>query len=132
MIQNLTRLYSANSSNQEYVEDKDILKPKVPEVLKKQRQFVPEVKEVGQQFWENLYGPQIITPEPTAKTYFTNNSSMFEAKSNAPISKPTFEFQPHNVTNSNNKAKNQEDSKKNFNFTRMGTNYLLQTNVKNS
>ena len=132
LIQNLTRLYSANSSNQEYVEDKDILKPKVPEVLKKQRQFVPEVKEVGQQFWENLYGPQIITPEPTANTYFTNNSSMFEAKSNAPISKPTFEFQPQNVTNSSNKAKKQEDSNKSFNFTRMGTNYLLQTNVKNS
>jgi hypothetical protein len=53
----LKKLYAKDGLVEKEVEN--ILKPSIPEVLKKKGEFMPEVKVKGESFWEERNNPNL-------------------------------------------------------------------------
>lgn len=109
----------------------------MPKVLadheKRQKEFVPEVKQTGQNFWESLYNnqqfvQQNFVPPPTVPV-----STSFSASTKVQEAKVNFENKYSslgNITLTSKKESFKDKAKESGKFKDLGIDYLLQTNIK--
>ena len=95
----------------------DILKPQLPKVLAeheaKKKEFVPEVKQVGQNFWDNLYNQPAFPPQNyQANINIPNKNVNFNAASKPKEAPVNFENKYSTLGNIALSSKKEKNLKK--------------------
>ena len=104
LISNLRKLYQKEGviPEEQKKEDENILKPDIPDAIKQQNKFTPEVKMQGDNFWEERNNPHIASQGPNyhhlsvlgAQPQYQNNYNQMAGGSNLHISKSSNALSP--------------------------------------
>lgn len=137
IMNKINQLYSDSGIPVSSNKKDDILKPQMPKVLaeheKKQKEFVPEVKQTGQNFWENLYTNQPFSQQnfqPSANIPKNTNFSASLKSKDVPANFESKYSTLNNLTLTSKKESFGKKEKESGKFKDLGIDYLLQTNIK--